>query len=879
MVLKLTSEQTEALFQLVQAGKSLVVKAAPGAGKTSFFMSAVTETVLPGTFLGSTSVPSRTGEPAAAGGAAAESAKKEVRTTTPKMVIVSYNTSLKEETTQKLAALQEQHRTDCGDLFDSVGVMTYHGLISHYANRIVSNDLELHTVLEQLKSGEIEARRSKWDEAELLLLDESQDMRLDYCHLLLFLIQRRFCSPRLRVALVGDERQLLYSMYAVNYADTRFLTMAPEYMTRATGGRLQFADAVQFTQSFRLNAAGASFATALLHAPWNSTALKSSPVIVPASQGTESTGEATVQDGTAKVHLIVANLYSDLTKTSFGDTCPLTILERLQANGSLHDSLLLFNSLNSRSVAKKLVQAATRSGIPLLVEASGDIASSSGVFCAAPPESVLEFKKHRESGSSGCQGNARAKVKTFHASKGLQRAVTLVHNLKPLFPLENDVFVAATRQSSELFFFQDASKVSAEHLQYLRAKVPAEFLEVHTWREPKLQSSGRAHVPPPLSGPSASAGPGLLEGRTQTADRGDVLDPVLAKKAFAARKKQMYKPVENFFRFMDIQHVNSLNRQVSAEFETQPAFSVDSMYFSGNWENEARPPSSSSSSASVLMTDPEADAGAFIRFCDEKGPGTIGVLGNIIILALHWFFYGEPPAQYQDAAQAYGTGERYRQLFRTTVQEMGSGVQSRDFWERIRQIQMRVCHLARLHVEYLATQAFEDSTVQSFEPSICVHPTVFRRMEGAARLLHNRMGFGDLPLAPQSLNRWKAGMVQMPEHCTVRYLTADAFAGTPDGLSVALLRSSLKTEIEDTLEAAVASVVFKCREALVFNVLDLSVQKISVRDASPEGKMLFLEEAVRAKHAEKVFFSDEQFITRALSHSIAATDKLLPAAS
>jgi superfamily II DNA or RNA helicase len=208
-----TSEQLEALQKIFLDKKSVVIQAAPGSGKTFFFLNACLESCIPRFYVKERTADHQTNP----------------NWCTPKTIIVSYNKALKDETTKKLAALQEEYKQMCPDLFESVGVLTYHGLISHYSKQIVSNDLDMRTVLFGMRSGELEVRHSKWDEVELLLLDESQDMRLDYCQLVLFLIKERFVSRDLRIALVGDERQLLYSMYAVNYADARFLSMAPQY--------------------------------------------------------------------------------------------------------------------------------------------------------------------------------------------------------------------------------------------------------------------------------------------------------------------------------------------------------------------------------------------------------------------------------------------------------------------------------------------------------------------------------------------------------------------------------------------------------------------------------------------------------------------------
>mmetsp|Transcript_4157 Transcript_4157/g.6472 ORF Transcript_4157/g.6472 Transcript_4157/m.6472 type:complete len:917 (+) Transcript_4157:180-2930(+) len=903
----LTREQKAAVTALVRHGQSVTVCASPGAGKSTFFTAVVLEELRPGTFL-------ETETSGEAKRLSDQSCGEGIRS-----LIVSYNTALKEETVRKLRDLSDRLQVP---LSQRVEVMTFHGLVSHYSNEVISNDIEMRTKLEEWESSvsessvssateevkcnevqnvpHLQLRKSRLDGIDLLLLDETQDMRLDYCLLVLFLLRERFTSSRLRVALVGDERQLLYSMYPINYADVRFLTMASVYVPRVTQKRLRFAATpFEFTESFRLQVSGTAFANALSKYPGNSPDTVARSPIRPLRSTAESWAPP-------PVHLVVCNLYSDLGKEDLdSDLDPVRVLLQLKAADELNETLLLFPSLNSRSVAKRVVQRATAAGILVRVEPSGDLAANTTVFNHEPDQTQMVFGTPPVTGSSTAYQawvSAAALCKTFHSSKGLQFRNVLVFNTQNLLPLDNAFFVAATRHSHRLYVYQHAAKVSASEISYLQtavgsatsaaapksgAEVAAEetqpLLQITLWKQPH-----KRHVESPVASASGS---------------------LVFKQTRLTKYVKTSVDAENLFRFMDPELLSRLFERVQLELEMAPTFPLDDMYRPTKQEGQTlRALISDSSSSAVqdltaaLAAASEADSSSFVKFCDQKGPGTVAVLGQVIRLALHCFVYGRLPKNLRDGYLAFSVsaatgGNRAAEEFRAqfeTVRDLVAAVpgSGSGFWNRLRRIQRLAADFCGLYVAFSACQGFEDACVRTFDPACAIHATVFRRIELSALLVQAEVARFEtelssaerFPRCEEELQRWEEGFCTLPEGCGVRFLTSRAFWG---GDRVVLLSCSLKTEIEELLEAVLTALVFNVEQALVLNVLDVSLTTVCLAPMNPASRSEewesgsfdereettgdvsrsheFMKEVMKAKRTEKVNLSDSEFLQRILT--------------
>lgn len=895
-----TDEQLQAIHRVLVEKKSAVLQAVPGSGKSTLFQQLILAALVPGFATAFPKLALKECTWPVEG-------LDEPRKNHPTFLIVSYNTTLKEETIRKISRLQEQFQESCPHLFSSVGVMTFHGLISHYSKRVVYNDLDFRNVLQQLEDGTVSPRNSKWNRIQFLLLDETQDMRLDYCRLVTFLLRTSFLAPDLRVVLVGDVRQLLYSMYSRNYADSRFMDLAPVYLHAATEGRLQFEGEgrkqIELTKTFRLPPTVTAFANCVLCAPWNDEDLRKAEPMVSASS------ESLCQP----VHLFVVNLYlQDAVEIV------LPLLRDIQSRSPSSETVLLTTSLNSRSVVKKMVQAMSRDGIRVLVETSGDIAKNSGLFSAPPPAPVFTHctrkkmmgtSESEDDGAVVCEERAEeavapVRVQTFHSFKGMEGDDIFVFNPGRLFPLSRALFVALTRSRRNLFILQDQRSISMEHVEYLSKMCRSQDLQIHLHRQPSLRPAVPVSLPislPMLSHPphpphlphsslyphsfrrkeevdreTGANGTKMEERKEEQKEEQKECDGKLSTKRW--RRQINKKDLANFFSFMDIDHIQYLLSFVQSRNVRQPIFPVDAMYHAGLWEignvteKEER---NIETEVEVETASKEADTGAFIRFCDSQGPGTLGILGDVILLVLHAFFFGELPQEYT----AFTSRKRLKDRSVYDVETKVAQVVGNDFWERLRAMMFQIQDLAQLHVDFVSERGFEDASVLHFDPVCCVHATVFRRIEGTALLFLERLSQSSeatsvrdpedrpcLPFRREDMVFWRESMVRMPESAPFKFMAAKAFFGIR-GQTVLQLQSSIKTDnSEDLLEAAFTAVAFGCERTEIINVVELSVQEVSLRNEAEAAKTQFefVSAVVDAKTAKRVEYTDQEFMQRIL---------------
>jgi AraC-like DNA-binding protein len=303
-------------------------------------------------------------------------------------IVLTYNRSLADSTREKLR--------DTGTL-----VYTFHGLASSLFQRAITNDFDLVSLFE----GKLEI---DWEFShfELLIIDEAQDLRSIYMHLVKFLIQQCDHPEKLRIMVVGDINQLLYDFYGTTSADSRYLL----HFDKIHRGKWV---SKHLSQSFRLtgpivrfvNHVKPSRVDCVSHRPF----AKDPPVVI-----------------------VVCDIYRDSADL---------VLELVLKNGYMSDDIfILCPSLNNRSPAVKIVQT--------LVEANIGV-------------NIMRGQKAKVGGKVG--------LMTFCGSKGLEAEFVIVINTRPLqIPVDNTLFVAMTRAKKELVILQHYQQTSVKELDDIR---------------------------------------------------------------------------------------------------------------------------------------------------------------------------------------------------------------------------------------------------------------------------------------------------------------------------------------------------------------------------------------------------------------------------
>ena len=783
-------------------------------------------------------------------------------------LILSYNNALKEETEKKIRRMRESGK----ELPENIGVMTYHGLASHYLGKVVSNDVELRNGLQEVINGKSSFRRSKYDSTTLLFSDETQDMRMDYAKLLIMLIRERFVSPQLRMAFVGDPRQLLYSMYPVNYADSRFLHMAPEYIPANVGRPICFSPAARFTKSFRLNKMVTDFVNTLIRLDRVLDREFEHRAPPPPDSGPLFSASLP-SPGNAPVSLTVCKVFSELTSRRTGSV--LDLVSKYAAQGG--KVLVLFNSLNSRSPAKKFITMATHLGLKITVEASGDLASGGTSSLPLPPDVSLSLGAPNPPQQE--HEGAQITCKTFHSSKGLERQHVIVVNTKNLVnPLQNDVFVALTRSVETLDIFQDARQISLREMDYICSSLGPDRVRVSVWNPPQRQLTDEHQQRPRRTLWKSSS-------RVQTS---------------------------SVFSFMDVQFLSELQKKIEV-LETQPAtFPLDQKYFCGAWERTKEEENSSHA-----QEDANVDARAFIKHMEVNGKNAFSVVGHSLKLALHVFFFSEFPEKYIQALTLLGKKQyKARNLANTSqgdlenieslklqnlrkafdlAQEVmkGPGLNAPcmtsnadSVWERLEGVKKNLFCFAKLVINYDAAFSYDDQTIAKFSPAAVVHSTIFRRLEVAVTKL---LPFFQNKTLPVARGNWENAAAVHEEVCFnsscfygLELFSHKKFQGTcldTQGWyrnhTIIVINSSLKNEPETDLAVAMDTAVFRARQSVVVNIFDGSVRRVCLKDVEnkdhpepgpkatiPAKVLQFLQKVNEAKVSQKIEYSDSCFKQR-----------------
>ena len=337
------------------------------------------------------------------------------------IIMIMFNRSLCDETNRVLSDMDIQDR--------KVKAFTFHGLVGSILGETCLDDRNMSMLLPKLQNKSIGTEWSMND-FTILIIDEVQDMRPGFFELVRILIEN-ICQNRhmLRVVLLGDPNQLLYDFYNYNRADSRFLTLGHFILAKTNDFKWSNR---KLSQSFRSTPAVTAFLNALV--PTQHMIPRECSDYEP-------------------VDLYVLDIYKDPKKYI------LSIIEPYQPD----DVMILCASLNERSPAKSIVRVLSEYNIPVYVHRSGSLMDTNTSTMVSLTSGKVE-------------------VKTFHASKGLQRKLVIVVNNSPLFSsIQNSTFVSMSRSITKLVIFHDMYNTSWEELDTLSAKLNhnKQLLRIH----------------------------------------------------------------------------------------------------------------------------------------------------------------------------------------------------------------------------------------------------------------------------------------------------------------------------------------------------------------------------------------------------------------
>ena len=170
------STEQQRIVDAVCSGKSVMVEAVPGSGKTTVALHTARQLKLPS-------------------------------------IILSYNRALADATRNSVGVLE-----DCE-------VFTFHSLLSMITGELVHDDTEF-----------VAALGMTWDyksDTQLLVIDEAQDLKPFYFQFICRFL-KECCEPSVRLLVMGDPRQMLYDFYEPSSkADVRFMMMIDKLIPRS----------------------------------------------------------------------------------------------------------------------------------------------------------------------------------------------------------------------------------------------------------------------------------------------------------------------------------------------------------------------------------------------------------------------------------------------------------------------------------------------------------------------------------------------------------------------------------------------------------------------------------------------------------------------
>ncbi len=343
---------------------------------------------------------------------------------TRNIIAISYNKELVKATNKLIQnSLLRNNRS-----LDTVCIKTYHGLLSSLVKYSVHNELLFGEALQYMNFTQL-GKQWKFRRFDMLVIDESQDLRKSYLFFIIKLILY-VCADRskLSIHLLGDEKQLLYDFYPINKADARFLLHAEEILSSLFPNRPWYHAVLPI--SFRATPQIANVVNALVP----------SRHMVSGNQTSRITNWVT---------LYIADVYTDAAQI---------VYDIIKKGGvsNYGKTVILCSSLNESSVAVRIVDLLVANGIPVHVERSGALAEG--------------IKGSNDDEKDSMQN--KVCVKTFCGTKGLQAQRVIMINAIELLSEEfvnNPRYVALTRACEMCYIIQNAHYTSQAQIDTLIA--------------------------------------------------------------------------------------------------------------------------------------------------------------------------------------------------------------------------------------------------------------------------------------------------------------------------------------------------------------------------------------------------------------------------
>lgn len=126
-----------------------------------------------------------------------------------KIVVLTYNSKLKKETRDKIKELN----------LTNIEAHSYHAFGYKYYKKGCKNDSVLRKIIKN------NIKPIKYINFDILIVDESQDLKLLFYKLILKLCKDNIKNKEAKICIMGDKNQTIYQIYG---ADSRYLTLAPK---------------------------------------------------------------------------------------------------------------------------------------------------------------------------------------------------------------------------------------------------------------------------------------------------------------------------------------------------------------------------------------------------------------------------------------------------------------------------------------------------------------------------------------------------------------------------------------------------------------------------------------------------------------------------
>lgn len=395
---QLSLQQGE-LLDHIAAGENIVLEALPGCGKSTFLCQIAA------------AFPDRN------------------------ILIISYNNALVKSTNALLASIVQRQHTKSFLL-----CKTYHGLLKSLTDQCTKDDILFGKVM----NGEhFRSLIKTWTyrDFDMLYIDEGQDKRRPYFIEMVELLGTAHPDrSRVRMGVLGDALQLIYSFFAINKADARYLTLADKiYSHKLISGPWHRAT---FDVSFRNTPQMANFLN----------------VLVP-ERKMVSGNPSRITDW---VTMYVCDVYRDAAGIVYD------IIKRERREHALHKIVILAPSMNERSPVRSVVDLLVANGIPIHVDRSGKLTSSQ---ISGDDDDVRRNKVH---------------ARTDASSKGLTYEVTIKLNPTELVAANGMVrakYVSLSRPNTRLYLLQSAAYIDQREIDHLCKSLTQRDLRIIMKRE------------------------------------------------------------------------------------------------------------------------------------------------------------------------------------------------------------------------------------------------------------------------------------------------------------------------------------------------------------------------------------------------------------